>query len=247
MLLTRSIAAAAAAAVLALGAGCAESDSGSSGATPPSPTPTDNGVANLPASQIMSRAQAALKKASSVHLKGKMASEGEQFTIDLRMSDKGGTGTMTQAGQTLQLLRIGTTVYIRADEDFWRTQTGSDAAAELLKGKYLKGTTSDPKVASLALFTDADKFVAELFSPKRTVTKGAKKTVRGVEAISLISPGKDGGTLYVATRGEPYPLQIASNTQSEPGLIDFLDYGAPVKLTAPPADQVVDTSKLGSR
>jgi hypothetical protein len=244
MPLTRSIAAAFAVALLALGAACGGSDSGSSGSPAPSPTPTDNGVANLSATEIMSRAQAALKKTPSVHLKGNGVSDGERFAIDLHVSDRGGRGTISQSGQTIELLRIGTAVYIKANADFWRTQTGNPGAAELLKGKYLKGSTSDPKVASLALLTEIDKFVAQLLSPKGTVTKGQRKTIRGTEAIGVISAGKDGGTLYVATKGQPYPLQITSTAQAEPGTIDFLDYGKPVKLTPPPPDQVVDTSKL---
>ena len=245
MLLTRSIAAVFAAAALALGAGCADSGSGSSGTGTPSPTPADNGVANLPATQIMSRAQAALKKAPSVHLKGSGVTNSQRFGIDLRISDKGGRGTITEGGQKVELLRIGTTVYLKADADFWRAQTSNSAAAELLKGKYLKGSTSDPQTASIAVLTELDKFVAELFSTKKTVTKGQKKTIRGQEAIAIVEPGTEGGMLYVATHGEPYPLQITSSTGSEPGTIDFLDYGAPVTLTPPPADQVVDTSKLG--
>ena len=96
----------------------------------------------------------------------------------------------------------------------------------------------------MAAFTDADKFVAQLLSSQRNVTKGAKKAIHGMEAVALVEPGKDGGTMYIATRGEPYPLRLTSNTPSEPGAIDFVDYGAPVSFAAPPADQVVDTSKL---
>jgi hypothetical protein len=101
-------------------------------------------------------------------------------------------------------------------------------------------------VAGLAALTDLDKFVAELLSSEHKVTKGEKKAIRGMETIAIVDPGKDGGTMYIATRGEPYPLRLTSNTPSEPGAIDFLDYGAPVSLHAPPADQVVDTSKLGT-
>jgi len=245
MLLTRSIAAAFAVALLSLGVGCGGSDSGSSGSGRSSPTPADNGVANLSATEIMARTQAAFKKVPSVHLKGTGVSEGQRFGIDLHISDKRGRGTITQGGQTLELLRDGTTVYIKADADFWRAQTGSAAAAELLKGKYLKGSTSDPKVAGIAALTQPDKFVAQLFSSDRTVTKGERKTIRGIEAIGIVASGKDGGTLYVATRGEPYPLQIASTAQSESGTVDFLDFGSPVTVTRPPPDQVVDTSKLG--
>jgi hypothetical protein len=213
-----------------------------------SPTPTDNGVATLPASEILSRSHAALTKAASVHLKGDATDDdGQRFTLDLHFADKGGRGTLTQSGQTLEVLRIGTTVYIKADVDFWRTQTGNAAVAELLKGKYLKGSTTDPKTAAFAELTQLDKFAADLFDPKQKVTRGERKALRGVDAIVLQISGKDRTTLYVATRGEPYPLRATSSSPSQPGTIDFLDYGAPLNLVTPPAEHVVDTSKLGGR
>jgi hypothetical protein len=211
-------------AVLAPIAGCG-SGSTSSGGGSTSPTPKDNGVA--------------------VRVKGSVTSEGTRLAIDLRSSSKGGRATITQRGQTIEVLRIGTTVYVKADADFWRAQTGNPAAVELLKGKYLKGSTSDPKLASIAELTDKDKFVTALLEPKGTVKKGPKKTLRGAEAITLVVSGEDGGTLYVATRGQPYPLRITSSSGSEPGTVDFLEYGASVPLSAPPAEQVADTSKLG--
>ncbi len=230
MTLKRSIAAGSLA-VLAFTAGCGGSNSTSSGGASPSPTPTDNGVAALSAGQILSQARTALQSAPSVRVKGSVVNEGARLMVDLRLSDNGGRATITQAGQTIEVLRIGTTVYIKADAE--------------LKGKYVKGSTSDAKLASIAKFTDMDEFVGTVLTHKGTVQKGQKKVVRGTEAIALEEPGQDGGTLYVATRGQPYPLQIVSNTASEPDTIDFLDYGVPVPLTPPPAEQVVDTSKPG--
>jgi hypothetical protein len=246
MALTRSIAACSLA-LLALSAGCGTSGSDSAGVGSSSPTPTDNGVAALPASQILSRAQAALKSAPSVHLKGSTVSEGARLRIDLRASDKGGRATIAQGAQSFEVLRIGTTVYIKADADFWRAQTRNAAAAELLKGKYLKGSMSDAKLASIAELTEVDKFAAVLLKPNGTVRKGQQTTIHGIQAIALNVSGQDGGRLYVATRDQPYPLQITSTSTAEPGTIDFLDYGAPITLTPPPAEQVVDTAKLDNR
>jgi hypothetical protein len=49
-------------------------------------------------------------------------------------------------------------------------------------------------------------------------------------------------TLYVATEGEPYPVQAHSHTGR--GALDFLDWNKPVDVQAPQPDQVVDLSKL---
>lgn len=59
--------------------------------------------------------------------------------------------------------------------------------------------------------------------------------------------GKDSGTLYVATTGKPYPLQLLSTASAaDTGILDFFDYDTPLDLAPPPADLVVDTSKLGN-
>jgi hypothetical protein len=247
---TRSIMVVAAAA-LGLVAGCGGSGTGASAPTTSpsaSPTPTGNGIASLPPAQILARAKTALLAAPSVHLTGNVTSGGQQLMLDLSSSGKdGGRGTISQSGQTIEVLRIGSTVYIKADADFWRAQTGNANAAQLLQGKYLKAPVSDPKMASIAELTQIDKYVSGLLSPTGTLTKGQQKTIRGTEAIAVVISGKGGGTLYVATNGQPYPLQITSSDPTEPGTIDFVEYGQPVALTPPPAEQVIDTSKLGTR
>src|SRR6266550_8566105 len=116
MTLKRSIAAGSLA-VLAFTAGCGGSNSTSSGGVSSSPTPTDNGVAALSAGQILSQARTALQSAPSVRVKGSVVNEGARLMVDLRLSDNGGRATITQAGQTIEVLRIGTTVYIKADAE----------------------------------------------------------------------------------------------------------------------------------
>jgi hypothetical protein len=101
-----------------------------------------------------------------------------------------------------------------------------------------------PDFAELVGFTDLKKNVAELLTPDGEITKGERATVHGIEAIALNS--SKGGTLYIALQGDPYPVHAISSAD-ETGSLDFLDYGVPVTVTAPPADQVVDISKLGGR
>jgi hypothetical protein len=234
----------------ALVAGCgSESGSGGGGSTsaPTATTPADNGVAALSAKEILARAQDALGKAESVHIKGGGFSEGEQFALDMRYGTEGATGTLTANGQTIELLRVASTVYMKGSEAFWRSIGGAQAA-ELLKGRYLKVPSSTPDFAELASFTDLSKNAAELLKPDGEISKGERKTINGIEAIGLNS--SEGGTLYIATRGEPYPLQVVpsgSSKRDESGSLEFLDYGKPVKVTAPSADEVVDVSKLGGR
>ena len=69
--------------------------------------------------------------------------------------------------------------------------------------------------------------------------------MNGVPSVGLVSSGKDGGTLWVATTGEPHPVRIEPSAQSgERGALDFTGYGESVTVEPPPADLVVDVSKL---
>jgi hypothetical protein len=237
---------AAALAAVAVLAGCGGGSTAGRGTGPSGTAATSNGVADLPAKEILARAQQALGRASSVHIKGGGSSEGQQFAIDMRYGAEGAVGSMTTNGQTIELLRVGQTVYLKGTEAFWRS-IGGNAVAELLKGRYLKVPATTPDFAELSSFTDLKKNAQELLKPDGEVSKGGRRTVHGVQAIGLVD-SKDGGTLYIALQGEPYPLQAVpgAKAKNDSGSLDF-DYGAPVKVTAPAADQVVDVSKLGGR
>jgi hypothetical protein len=246
LLLTVALAAA------ALAAGCAGGSlsNGSAGSTPAASvttTPSENGVADLSAPEILAKAREALGEAGSVHIKGSGTSKGTPFALDMRYGQDGATGSFSANVPTVELLRVGSTVYMKSSEDFWRS-SGGPAAAELLKGKYLEVSASTPTFASLARLTDLRKAAQDFLSLDGTETKGERKTIRGVDAIGLNS--SNGAVLYVAVRGKPYPVKAVSTGDGESaatGSIDFLDYGVPVTVTAPPSDQVVVASKLGVR
>jgi len=131
-------------------------------------------------------------------------------------------------------------VYLNAGATFWRANANA-ATAALVANKWLKA----PSTGSFASFTEfgslTDLFKA-LFSSHGKLAKSASTTVRGIAAIGLIDK-TNGGTLYVATKGEPYPLEI-SDPSSSGGSITFTDFNAPVKITAPAG--AIDLSKLNS-
>jgi hypothetical protein len=240
----------AAVAFLAGCSGASGTRGGSSGAhpatTPVATTLAENGIANLSAKQILAKAKDALSQAGSVRIQGGGFSEGEQFALDMRYGRAGAVGSLTSNGQTIELLRIGRTVYLKGSAAFWRS-IGGNPAAELLKGRYLKMPASTREFAEVASFTDLEKSAAELLAPDGEISKSGRTTIRGMAAIGLKDPTNGGGTLYIALRGEPYPLRVAPDKgkTDDVGSLDFLDYGVPVALTQPPADQVVDVSKLG--
>lgn len=247
---TRVLLAVSAAALLA--AACGDDISGSGapsavGSTSASASAAGGELASLDPTEILARAKTAFTKAESVRLTGGGASGGESFTVDMRYSPDKAIGTVSSSGQKIELRRIDKTIYLKADKAFW-TQTAGAAAAELLGGKYLKAPLTDQRVAQLASFTDKDAFVEEVLDDTGTITKGEPKDVRGTPAIALVSKDTDGGgTLYVATTGEPLPLQLLPvAASSDTGTLDFLDYGKAVTVEVPPAAQTIDVTKLGN-
>src|SRR5262245_41620594 len=102
--------------VAALVAGC---DSKGNGGTVTPTTPavlSDNGIAAMSEQQIIEKALAALKAAKSVHIKGDIKTDDGVISLDLTLTDKkDGTGSMSMAGQKVELTKIGTDIYMKAD------------------------------------------------------------------------------------------------------------------------------------
>ena len=235
------------AAVLLTVAGCGDDTTAGSGSAAPSGSSSataGDGVAALSADEILKKATAALKDAGSVRIKGEGGSGTERFAIDLSYSEGNSTGTLGVNGQTIELRKLDQTVYLKGSREFWMGN-GGEGAAQLLTGKWLKTPLTDKRFSGLSDLTDLDEAADGILDPDGTISKGEQKTINGVPSIGLVSSGKEGGTLWVASTGEPYPVRIEPDANSgEQGALDFSGYGEKVTVEVPPADQVVDVSKL---
>jgi hypothetical protein len=76
----------------------------------------------------------------------------------------------------------------------------------------------------------------------RCVRFASTDSVRGLNVVGVVEKANN-ETLYVATEGEPYPVQAQSDTGQ--GALDFLEWDEPVDVQAPPLDQVVDLDRPG--
>lgn len=213
------------------------------------PQPTDNGVAALSADEIVAKSQAALSAAKSYRIKGGIVmDQGEHLGLDVktRGSDLGGTFTMSGGPSggpegTVEALRVNGKTLFKGDAVFWKSVAGKDegdTAAKLLAGKWVVPKADNKFFPALLRLTDPE----ALLKSDGTVTKGEAAKVGDRDAITL----KDGeSTLYVATKGEPYPLRLEGPAGQ--GQAEFSDFGAAFEeIKEPPAEQVVDMSKLKS-
>lgn len=203
-----------------------------------------NGIESKSPTAIVEAAKKAADEATAVHVSGAIKSNGTPVTLDLSLvSGKGGSGKLSEGGLSFELIRIGSTAYIKGSEAFYK-HFGGSATASLLKGKWLKAPTTSEQFSMLATITDPRKLLDMTLASHGKLEKAKTTTVNGQEAV----PVRDltqGGTLYVSTIGKPYPVQITKGGSSG-GSIAFDKWDEPVELKAPASSETVDITKLQS-
>jgi hypothetical protein len=213
--------------VLVLLAGCGASSSTSD-------------ITSHSAEQIVSESKVAADAASSVHVSGSLKSGGAPVTLNLSLvAGKGAQGEISQNGASFKLILVGDTAYISGSPAFYRSLGGA-AAAQLFKGKWLKASATSGEFASFKQLGDMRQLIDSTLTSHGALVKGATTTVGGQSAIAITDSAKD-GTLYVATTGKPFPLQIVKGG-AESGKISFDRWNQPVTITAPA--NAVDLSEL---
>ncbi len=190
-----------------------------------------NGVASKTPEQMLSAAKSAADGAASVHLAGSIVNEGKPISIDIELlAGKGGKGRITLEGLAIQLIRVEKAVYISGSEAFYRHIAGA-AAAQLLQGKWLKAPENGGNFSSLASLTELGKLIDTALAGHGTLRKGAETTIAGRKVVGL-EDVSNGGTLYIAATGTPYPVEVVKRGGSG-GSIVFDRWNQPVTLTAP--------------
>jgi hypothetical protein len=191
----------------------------------------DNGLASKSPAQIVAAAKAAADGAATVHIAGRIVSEGKPLTIDMRLvKGKGGRGRITLEGVSIDLVRVGGAVYINGSQAFYQHIAGA-TAARLLQGKWVKAPENSGNFASLASLTDLAKLIDTTLSSHGKLARDGTKTIEGQRVIALTDVSR-GGTLYVAVTGNAFPIEVVKDGGSG-GKIIFDRWNKPVTLTAP--------------
>jgi hypothetical protein len=199
-----------------------------------------NGVASKSPNEIVSAALQAVDTAKSAHIAGRVVSGNLPITLNLNLvSGQGGSGQMAEGGRSFRIEVIRHEVYINGSPAFWKHYAGP-AAAQVFQGKWLKAPASG-RFASLAQLSNLHALLGTVLSTHGALTKTGTTTVSGQSAIG-VRDDVQGGTLYVATTGKPYPLEILKSG-SQGGRIMLDKFDQPVTLT-PPA-KAIDISRFG--
>jgi hypothetical protein len=200
-----------------------------------------NGEEDKTASRILADARTAATGAGSVHVTGTILDSGARLKLDLRAGDRTGSGTITYRGSPVQVVRIGRTLYMKAPESFYAATGADSATATLLAGKWLKASATQRDFAQLAQLTRLGDLLTLTTKPDGKISKGGTSTVAGTPVIAL----KDdkGGSLYIATTGEPYPVALRGKDATSSGDVRFSEWGEPVAASAPKG--AIDLGALG--
>ncbi|MHB1809013.1 MAG: hypothetical protein ACYCU0_06925 [Solirubrobacteraceae bacterium] len=191
-----------------------------------------NGVEGKTATAIVAAALKAAEGAKSVHVSGAGTAEGTQVRIDLRIDgEKGAVGTITKGNLGVRLIRVGSRAYINGGSAFYERYGGAEAG-KLFKGRWLETSATSGEGAALSSLTDLKSLLSGVRGGhSSSLSKGATKTIDGVKAIAVTDTKKH-GTLYVATSGKPYPVEIVKKG-SEGGSFSFGEWEKPVSVSAP--------------
>jgi hypothetical protein len=227
-------------------AGCATKTPTTSSPTstpvPSATTVADNGIAALSAEEILAKATQALAAVPGAHAKGEMNDKDQKARVDVTIAGGQGKGTIfTSETGEISVVHLAKVDYLKFDDKLLKDILSpySKKAFAAASGKYLKFPGGDPAFKDLVSFVDPK----EMLKPSGKVSKGDRTVINGVPAIMLIDDGPDGGVLYIATTGTPYPIRMGAPPSAGVGGIDF-DYPTDVKIVAPAASEVVTLESL---
>lgn len=199
-----------------------------------------NGVAAKSPDAILGAATNAVRDVQSVHVAGSVVSGGAPVAFDLNLAaGRGAAGRMSQNGLDFRIIVLKHEVYINGSDPFWQ-RFGGAAAVQLFHGKWLKGPATG-QFAGVARLTDIRTLFSAFSQGHGKLAKEGTSTLDGQKVIA-VKDTTEGGTLYVATTGKPYPIQVSGASADSSGRIVFDRYDQSISLS-PPRD-AIDISKL---
>ena len=207
-----------------------------------STTPSADPLAGLTADQIAAKAVANLKAATSVHYAGSVTDSGGSYSVDLTAGITNCAGTFGITGKgSFALLKIGQTLWIKPDDQFWTSEGANSTVLQLVAGKYVQTSPNDSNFNSVRMLCSPAQ-LADSFSNKiKHLVRGTTTTIAGQSALQLRDSGAS-GSAYVTISASPELLRLDRGSK---GQLDFSGYNAPLTLNPPPASETIDGSKIG--
>ena len=188
------------------------------------------------ADQILKDAQAALRSATSYHLKGDVDTGSGKLSLDVKVQGSEAAGHLDQqGGAAFDFVETGGKLYLRGQSLFAKY---APDLADSIGDKWIATSPDDPHysdaVGSLSSFADPSGFADSLGSNVTNLSKGGTTSVDGRNAVVL----KDSdGSLDIADGSPAYPLRLDAGAK---GTVDISGYGSNMGISAPSASDTID-------
>jgi hypothetical protein len=203
-------------------------------------------LSGMSAKQVATKAVANLTSASAFTIAGSgVEGPGQTVTLKLGYKGKDCTGTVGYAAEgTVDLTVIGSTVWLKANAAFWKTQGGSEGAqiGKELAGKWIEAPASNSNASGLADVCDSQSMTSDVPVPA-DVAKGGLTTVNGQKVLTLTDKAKD-STIYVTDTATPQIVKVVSTLKTDDATFT-ITYGVPASVSAPPSSQTVNGAQYG--
>jgi ribosomal protein S9 len=195
-----------------------------------SPAANPNTVA-----KIAPRMEAAMRAAQSVHMVGSVDENSQQITMDVSFQGGGMSGTVSAAGQTVNLVLLAGKAYVKVDQAFLKEAGLPASDCSSMCGRYLAVPSSQlGQAGSLTLSSLMSQMLSKIPSVNNDTSEVfVRSTLNGQP---VLKGSGDGVTLEVAGSGPPYPLLI---TQAGQGTVAFSEWNAVPPITPPPASDII--------
>jgi hypothetical protein len=199
----------------------------------PSPTPSPTGpnrIASLTPTAALAKVSAAAAIQTSVRVAGSVVESGRKLSINVQAGLDSGQGVLRIGHGRVSLRLLNGTLYFNGDIKGLTGLGVKPASAKGAAGKWIGGQASTSPLSAFVSFTD---LVSSILRPNGGIVAGHPKTINGVKTISIVNKAKKGGgTLYIATTGEPLPVQAVNPKTRE--RLTFTDWSATLSVAQPP-------------
>lgn len=217
-------------------AGCAAIVAAGCGSSP-STVSSSSSPAKEPASAaLVSSMQDSVRHASSVHVDGRLISNGTPGGVSLDLTRSGDmAGSITQSGASVQVVGVGGKVYLKPTPAYLKAVRAPASACASVCGKW----TPLPSQQASQLLGDfsMNSMTGPLTSSQvPAMTEAGTATISGQAAYVLRAAG--GIEIDISSAGQHFPL-LASTGGSTPEVVRYSKWDSVPQPAPPPVGQVL--------
>ncbi len=220
--------------------GCSLIPGGLSGSGPAAGASSTQAIPG--AEELWTAAQASMKAATSVEIKGTATNNGTTIPVDMAGARDGSNAkvTVSQNGWTAEIIMVSGVAYVKGNEAYWTMAGVPQERAQAIGTKYVKTTSMDVSKMTVGAMLDGLATINFNLVDKVNI-KVDQGDLAGVPAYVLsqrLSTNQGDLKAWVSADGKANLLKLTVVGGANPTDLDFSDWNSVKPFSAPPADQI---------